>query len=400
MTQSRATICPIAVALIVWSPALLRAQDTRAEVIADQQEKKSTELTPEKPSKAEEWIVRFKNDLLISPSGFYPTFDSVYPGGGFTVGLGYRQYYTDTTFFNVDGLYSIKGYKAVRVSTTSHGWMQNRLDVTAHAGWRDATQVEFFGVGNDTAPEDLANFGVTQTYGGGAVNARPLNWIRLRGTVDYEQYSDERGTGRRSPSIEQLYTPLTAPGLGGEPTYLHFAGSAGIDWRTSPGYSRRGGFYGGTIHSFADRDDVFTFNEVELEAVQHVPILRENWVISMRGRVQTILDDDDVVPYYLLPSLGSGNTLRGYRTGRFRDRHAVLTSIEYRWIPNLDALDMAIFYDAGEVASRREDIDTKGWHHDWGFGARFHGPAATALRLELARGSEGWQVIFAGGAAF
>ena len=51
------------------------------------------------------------------------------------------------------------------------------------------------------------------------------------------------------------------------------------------------------------------------------PMLRENWVLSLRGRLQTTLDDTDVVPYFLLPSLGSGSTLRGYNSWRFRDRH-------------------------------------------------------------------------------
>ena len=29
----------------------------------------------------------------------------------------------------------------------------------------------------------------------------------------------------------------------------------------------------------------------------------------------------------------------------------------------------------------------------WGIGARFHGPTFTALRLELARGREGWLIV-------
>ena len=49
---------------------------------------------------------------------------------------------------------------------------------------------------------------------------------------------------------------------------------------------------------------------IDGEMVQHLPILREIWVISLHGLVQTTLDDDDTVPYFLLPSLGSGSTLR------------------------------------------------------------------------------------------
>jgi hypothetical protein len=123
-------------------------------------------------------------------------------------------------------------------------------------------------------------------------------------------------------------------------------------------------------------------------------------VLSFRGRVQTTLDDQDVVPYFLLPSLGSGSTLRAYRSFRFRDRHSELFNAEWRWIPNRLGLDMALFYDAGKVTSRRSDLDLNGLKSDVGIGARFHGPAATALRIELARGSEGFHLVFAAGAAF
>jgi outer membrane translocation and assembly module TamA len=62
-------------------------------------------------------------------------------------------------------------------------------------------------------------------------------------------------------------------------------------------------------------------------------------------------------------------------------------------------VDMAIFYDAGKVASRRSDLDFDGLKSDVGIGIRFHSPRATALRIELARGNEGLRFIFAFGAA-
>ena len=36
-------------------------------------------------------------------------------------------------------------------------------------------------------------------------------------------------------------------------------------------------------------------------------------------------------------------------------------------------MDMAIFYDAGKVASRLEDLDFNDMTDNWGIGARFHG---------------------------
>jgi hypothetical protein len=61
---------------------------------------------------------------------------------------------------------------------------------------------------------------------------------------------------------------------------------------------------------------------------------------------------------------------------------------------------MALFYDAGKVTNRRRDLDLEHLVSDWGIGARFHGPTATVLRIEAARGSDGWRLVFATGPAF
>ena len=90
--------------------------------------------------------------------------------------------------------------------------------------------------------------------------------------------------------------------------------------------------------------------------------------------METTLNDNDLIPYFLLPQLGSGSTLRAFATDRFRDRHSLLLTAEFRWTPSV-ALDMALFYDAGKVASRRKDLNFKEMKSDVGIGARFHGPS-------------------------
>jgi hypothetical protein len=176
--------------------------------------------------------------------------------------------------------------------------------------------------------------------------------------------------------------------------------TGGIDSRPAAGYARRGGLYAVTYDNFADVDDTYSFDLLQAEVVQHVPVLRENWVLSFHGVAKTTIDDDDTVPYFLLPSLGSGSTLRAYSSWRFRDRHSMLMQGEWRWMPSHLLLDAAIFYDAGKVTDRREDLNFDNLHHDWGFGVRFHGPMATPLRLEYARGSDGFNIVISGAAAF
>jgi hypothetical protein len=344
-------------------------------------------------------FVRLTRGFIETPSGFYPSFGSVYGGGGFTLGAGYRRFYGDRALWNATGLYSVRSYKLVELSTQSPGHAKGRLDLFAQAGWRDATQVAFYGLGMNTAKGARANFRMEQATVSAGLRVKPVPWTVGSFELSYEDFTLRNGTGTKPP-VQLVYSPATAPGLGGHPKYLHSVATAGIDWRPSEGYARHGGLYEIGYHNYADVDDVYSFDRLDGEIVQHIPILRENWVVSLRGRLQTTLDDNDVVPYFLLPALGSGSTLRGYSSWRFRDRHSELFSVEWRWIPSRMALDMAIFYDAGKVTSRRSDLGFDGLKGNIGIGARFHGPAATPLRIELARGREGLNLVFSGGPAF
>ena len=86
---------------------------------------------------------------------------------------------------------------------------------------------------------------------------------------------------------------------------------------------------------FRERDnDLYSFKRVEGEALQLIPILRANWVIALRGLVTvTDFDDSGVVPFFVLPALGGGSTLRGYPDFRFTDRNRLLMNAELRWTP-------------------------------------------------------------------
>jgi hypothetical protein len=393
--------CALGIAGGIVLPAGATAQETRAEEIAARQKEKAAASTPYQPSRVESFLTRLEENFASPPNGFYPEVGSIYAGGGFSLGAGYRHFYAREAVWDIRGLYSIKAYKQVEVGTRTPWHGNGRWSLGVKAGWLDAPQVGYFGQG--MADESVrANFHLTQAYATATAGLRPTPWTRLQAEVSYDDFETTAGRGR-FPSIETIYGAGFPRGLATpaflQTQFLHTEALAAIDWRTSPGYSRKGGFYGVTLVDYTDRDDTYSFRRLDGELIQHLPLLRENWVISLRGRVQTTLDDNDVVPYFLLPQLGSGRTLRGYETGRFRDRHSILTSAEFRWIPNRIGMDMALFYDAGKVTARRADLDLDGLKSDYGIGLRFHGPTTTVLRIEAARGLDGWRMVFATSAA-
>lgn len=403
MKRRGATATLVGLTILLFSADVVRpmpaqAQETRAEEIAAKQKEKAEKLAPYQPTRFEQVMTRLEESFASPPSGFYPTIGSVYPGGGFTPGVGYRRFYHRNAVWDVVGLYSIENYKQIEAGTRTPWHGRGKLALSTRAGWLDAPGVGYYGQGMDRS-QPRTNFRLYQTYGAVSAAMRPNGWTRFRGEIAYDAYQTDEGHGGH-PSIESAYTPATAPGLFADITYLRAEATAAIDWRAAQEYARKGGSYGVTVTSFADRGETYSFERLDGEIIQHLPLLRETWVISLRGRVQTTLDDDDVVPYFLLPRLGGGRSLRGYPTGRFRDHHSLLTSAELRWVPSRLALDMAVFYDAGKVAARRQELDFRDLASDWGIGARFHGPTATVLRLEVARGSQGWRLVIANNAAF
>jgi len=391
-------VCGWIVVAIAMQAGAALAQESRAELIAAEQAKKAQELKAYVPSAVERTVVRLQREFLQDPNGLYPLFASVYSGGGFTLGAGYRQFYGDRTHADLKGMYSAKGYKLLELSTDSWGHARGRVDLHGRVGWRDATQVAYHGLGM-SSPEDGTDYRMKQAYVGGDFAAHPTRWIVTRGSLMYEDYTMAPGTGS-TPSIEEVHTPATAPGLGASPAFIHTGVSAGIDTRPSPGYARTGGLAEVSYHNFNDNGDTYSFDRLDVELIKHVPILRENWVVSLHGLLQTTLDDKDTVPYFMLPSLGSGSTLRAYSSWRFRDRTALLMSGEFRWVPSRLFLDMALFYDTGKVTPRFHDLSLRGLASNVGIGVRFHTPLATPLRIELAKGREGLHLVFAGSAAF
>jgi surface antigen Omp85-like protein len=374
---------------------------SRQGAIEEEQAAKATKLRPYTSGKVERIFRRIDTVLEGGTLRWHPFLDSAYNGGGFTLGVGHATYVSGYNYVDLRGSYSIMDYKRAEAEFVAPRLFDRRARLSVIGGWREATQVGFYGTGPDTSLDDRTNYLFQRPYGSALFTIFPARKIlMLRGGVEFTQWSQKPGEGSY-PSVEERYTPATLPGLGAKVNYVHTQGTVGLDWRTSPEYSRRGAFLGATLHDYKDGDQQFGFQMAEYEGIAHVPILRESWVLSFRGRVQTTFDKgEQQIPFFMLPALGGGSTLRAYSSWRFRDQNSLLLQGEWRIMVNR-YLDLAFFYDAGKVAARRSDLDFDGLKDDYGVGLRFHGPLATPLRIELASGREArLNLIFSTSAAF
>ncbi len=383
------------------APPQTSTASTRQAAIEQEQAAKVPTLHPYVPNKAEGYFERLDKVLQGSGLAWHPFFESAYSGGGFTLGVGRAFYVSSYNRLDVRGSYTITGYKRVEAEFLAPRMFNRRAELQVIGGWREATQVGFYGVGPDSALEDETNYLFQQPYGSALFTIFPnRRFFMLRGGAEFSQWKQEPGEGT-TPSVEEKYTPATLPGVGAKVDYLHTQGSIGLDGRTSPGYSRRGAYLAATLHDYKDQDDNFGFQIAEYEGIAHLPILRETWVLSFRARMQHANEKDgQQIPFFMLPALGGGSTLRGYASWRFRDQNSLLLQAEWRIMVNR-YLDMAFFYDAGKVEASTKNINLDNLQDDFGFGLRFHGPFTTPLRIELAHSRESnIRLIFSSSASF
>jgi hypothetical protein len=339
--------------------------------------------------------------FLSGRAHLHPFFDSAYAGGGFTLGAGYAHHVSAYNTIDLRGSITFTGYKRIEAAFLAPRVFKRQGTLMLLGGWREATQVGFFGIGTEnTSADNRANYAFDQPYGAATLELRPGRTpLRIYGGVEVSQWNQKSGGGA-APSVEEVYTPQTLPGLGSRVTYLHSHVGGGVDSRPSPGYARRGGAYSIIVHDFRDQDGGAGFRRTDYDAVQHVPLGRDMWVLSLHGRVELAnAADQQTIPFYMLPALGGGSSLRGFGSWRFRDRNSLLMQADWRVLASR-FLDMALFYDAGRVSDRRNDLASGVLKSDYGVGFRLHSALATPLRIDFAKGNEGLSLVFSSKAVF
>ena len=257
----------------------------------------------------------------------------------------------------------------------------------------DVNDVYFYGAGPASEKHTRDPYTYEPLEAGMNATVRPWRYLALSGGYSFLDFETNRGT--------PIFSPAQMPGIDRALTFHVTRASATFDWRTTPGYSTKGGYYRAAYERHHETDgDPFSFHSQEYEISQLVPLVREQFVFAARGLVTlSTPDNGHQVPVVLAPFLGSGSTLRGFSNRRFVDRNRIVLSGEYRWRPSR-YLDMALFVDAGQVAHDRRDFSFGNFETDWGLGARLHGAYFTALRVEAAHGREGTRLVFAASQAF
>src|SRR6185436_18561154 len=137
-----------------------------------------------------------ENTLLNGTTKWHPFFEGAYSGSGFAPGVGYVQHVSPYSTVDVRGNMSIRGYKVAEAEFISPRLFHRRGELSVIGGWKEATQVGFYGIGTDTSTADRADFAFELPYAGARLKLRPTrNAVVLGGGADVARWSFTTPTG-------------------------------------------------------------------------------------------------------------------------------------------------------------------------------------------------------------
>ena len=384
------------------------AEDTRAEAASQERAAKAqTSPAVEHPGMFQRtftWVDKKMASSGGAKDGLYPELGGMIPGAGLiSLGPGYRhRLFGDAAVIDASAAISSRRYSMMQSQIRWPALFSNHLSVGASARYRDFTQINYFGIGPDSDASMQTDYRLKNIDIVGSATVHPTDRLSIGGRVGYIRGLDiTPGLSSIHPPAHDFFDETTAPGLTIQPRYEHADVFVQADSRDMPGYPTIGGVYRLGLATFHDLDGSGqSFRRVDADATQYVPLFHRNWTVALRGRValsQTAAGNE--VPFYLMPTLGGQNTLRGYSDYRFRDRNAAFVSAEYRW-PVFRMMDAALFADAGSVAATAHGLLRERLDRDYGFGVRLHSETKSFASIDVANGREGKRISLSLTASF
>jgi hypothetical protein len=289
----------------------------------------------------------------------------------------------------------------------------------------------FYGLGPNSFEANSSVFGMTQTIAGASAIVPVLHSLNvsLLGEIN-GRFVDVRGNHHESsPSIEQVFTEATAPGLTSQPTFVQLGEGARLEPALFNDHLQLD--YLAQFQQFvAASDSHYSFRRFTADLSHTIPIYRNSGSYGpkstngpdecavalgatkcpaiQRNRegsfgvrlliTESIASAGSQVPFYFQPTLGgsdiNGNPwLPSYNDYRFRAPNALLLreSVEHSiWGP----VGVNFSADQGKVALTRGDIAFNHLAHSFSAGLTLRAGGLPALSLGFAwAGPEGTHTI-------
>ena len=391
--------------LLLFHVTLLNAQATsREEEIKQQRTDKRARLWPERTSGVVQQVNKFTERGLLEGAqsgkgnnGFQFLLGGMRSGNGMTFGLGYRR---------VDLWGERLGFRTTVRGTILEAYMfdaevnfprlnTRRGDLRVYAKYENSPQMDYYGPGQDSNKDNRTSYRLEDASID--LRARYRVWNRLWVGVTGGFYAPNTGPGKRSgyPSTEEEFTPLQAPGLDAQPDFLRTGFTAQFDNRDLSTGPREGGNYYVHYTRYWDQDlGRHTFNKWDTAVEQYFPYRNKTRVVAVRvAMTATQATDGQTVPFYLQPTLGGNEILRGFDRYRFYEHNALTAAVEHRW-HIFSGGHAAVFVETGKVAPEPTQLNLARAKYSGGIGFRFALKGAVVMRIDNAVSNEGYRFMW------
>lgn len=265
--------------------------------------------------------------------------------------------------------------------------------------------VDYFGLGPDTSVSGRSYFGMRETVtGANAVWPIVSRWnVSLYGEANGRFVDLRPRPGQSSPSIGQLYTPATAPGLDSQPAFAQFGEGVRIRPQFAGGYVRLN--YSVTFAEYlAPGDSRYSFERLTTDLSHQFPLYRRTRSLipsesngpddcsvspsdhscpavsrNLEGSFglrfllnESMTSAGHAVPFYFQPTLGgsdiNGNAaLPSYQDYRFRAPNNLLLRASFEH-SIYGPVGFTAMVDEGKVALTHSDMDFTHLAHSYTVG--------------------------------
>ncbi len=378
---------------------------SRAEEVQAARAKKAAEIKPEENSKLENRLIYIKDNKVLERitggvGGWRIKIGGMSANGGFALGPEYVRddLRNGAVSVRFAAQATLRLFQRFEAELTLPKLMNNRAFWNVYAVHHNYPQLQYYGPGANSRKGNRTDYRLEDTALDTTFGVKPLTQmlkLTVAGSVGALWNNVGPGTNKQWTNAERVFTPAQAVGINEQTDFFRYGAYTVIDYRDIPGGPRKGGFYLAQYSRYEDRKlKRHDFNRLDLELQQYIPLFNQRRVIALRGRTTfTNTRAGQSVPFYMQPTLGGPDTLRGYRPFRFYGNNALLLSAEYRY-EVFSGLDMAIFADAGKVTERRGQMNLRNLESSVGLGFRFNVKNNVFMRLEAAFSHEGFQIGF------
>jgi outer membrane protein assembly factor BamA len=331
------------------------------------------------------------NKLRYGYYGFFPLFGGMSTNAEIAFGV----------FYLNDGL--LKNYQLTCSASLSANRYQQYdasllatrlgglpLSLELYNRYRNFPEEEHFGLGPDSFLEDGGVYRLEDYTATAKLMFDSIRWVEVTGRTGYLRSRTASGIEGDDPSVEFVLPATDLPGFKESIEYWLSEVTATMDSRDSRWNPRSGILLTGVHTIYKDQDGGgFDFRYSNAELQHYIPFFHKHRVLALRARVADAKPrSEGIVPFHFLPHVGGANSIRGFEEYRFRDGKLMLANVEYRFEAFI-GLDVALFGDFGQVASRWKNIRTSDFESSYGAGLRFNTVHNVFLRLDLGHGREG-----------